>query len=141
MRQLGRGIAQGDAELRLVAHLVVCRQDDHDSFLGRGEGDRGHRDRGCGVPSLRLLDDGRAGGLGTNERCVAPPHDHRHAAIRDVPHPVDGTLEERPVPEQREERLGTFCRGERPEARASATRQDHRVHRSILILISPTLGQ
>ena len=132
VRQLGRGIAQGDAELRLVAHLVVCRQDDHDSILGRGEGDRGHRDRGRGVPSLRLLEDGHAESLGTNERRIAPTHDHRHAAIRDVPHPVDGTLEERPVPEEREERLRAICRGERPEARASAARQDHRVHRPIL---------
>ena len=119
------------------AHQVVGRQDEHHVVVGAIEGGRRERDRrgrvaadGLGqehvLAELRQL-------LADDAHVPAVGHDGDVPGGDELGHdPVPRPLQQRPIPDQGQERLGALRAGERPEAGASPAGEDDCVHREVV---------
>ena len=123
--------AEDVAEDRLALDGLVGGQDDHDLVVGPVDHERGQGDRGRRVPPERLDHHADAGRLLEHDVPVAAVGDDRDV-VGQAGQPVDGSLQERPFTEQRQEGLRALWAAQRVESGPTATGQDHGVHAALV---------
>ena len=109
---------------------VIGRQHDHD-LVGRPvDGDGRERDRGCRVAADGLAQDRHVRNLFVDEVRVPGVGHDVHGPLDEPLDALDGLLDQRPLAEQRQERLRAVVVAQGPQPRSTAAGEDHRVHRA-----------